>query len=81
MTDWYSTFDAVFFLSGATIFCGGLGVMLNYCFKSKCNEFSILGPHGLFYIERNVVAENEETEMELKHTPHIPASRRGSAIV
>jgi hypothetical protein len=55
--------------------------MLNYCFKSKCNEFSILGPHGLFYIERNVTAENDETKMKLEHTPQIPASRRGSGVV
>ena len=74
MTDWTSTFDAVSFLSMSTIFCGGLGVMLSYCFKSKCSEFEICSARGLFVIVRDVGAENEETKMELEHPP----SRRQS---
>lgn len=72
-SDW-TTFNAVFFLSMASIFCGGLGVMLSYCFKSKCSEFEICSARGLFVIKRDVEAENEETKMELEHPP----IRRGS---
>ena len=67
-----STFNAVFFLSGGTILCGGLGVLLSYCFKSKCSEFSICGDKGLLHIVRDVIAENEETKIELEHLPRIP---------
>jgi hypothetical protein len=65
-----STFNAVFFLSGATIFCGGLGVLMNYCFKSKCRECIICG--GMLHIIRDIQAENEETKMELDHIPRPP---------
>lgn len=62
-----STFNAVFFLSGATIFCGGLGVLFQFCFKSKCRECIICG--GLIHIIRDVQAENEEMKMEIDHIP------------
>ena len=64
---WYDVFNAVFFLSSATIACAGLGVLLNFCFKSKCSEFRICSKYGLIYIRRDVDAENEETELELTH--------------
>ena len=66
---WYNTFDAVFFLSTGTIICTGLGVLLNYCFKSKCSEFSICGKNGLIYVKRDTDAENEEIKIEMDHIP------------
>ena len=78
-SDW-TTFNAVFFLSMASIFCGGLGVMLSYCFKSKCSEFEICSPRGLFVIVRDVVAENEETKMELEHPPSRRTSNANSIV-
>lgn len=82
MSDWTSTFNAVFFLSGSTIVCGGVGVILSYCFKSKCSEFGFCGPGGCFYIKRNVEAENVELQMELDHIPAQvqPPSRRESMV-
>ena len=81
MSDWTQTFNAVFFLSGSTILCGGIGVILSYCFKSKCSEFGFCGPGGCFYIKRDVLAENEETKMELDHNPQLrPPSRRESMV-
>lgn len=71
MTDWTTTYDAVFFLSGASILFGGLGVMLSFCFKSKCSQFTCCGPNGCIYILRDVDAENEETKMELDHIPTV----------
>ena len=82
MSDWYSTFDAVFFLSVGTVLCGGLGVLLSFCFKSKCAEFALCSGHGCIYLRRDVDAENEETKMELDHAPGIrtptPADWNGS---
>ena len=78
-SDW-TTFNAVFFLSMASIFCGGLGVMLSYCFKSKCSEFEICSPRGLFIIKRDVEAENEETKMELEHPPSRRQSNANSIV-
>ena len=58
MSDWYLTFNAVFFLSLGTIVCGGVGVLLS--FKSKCSECVVCGKDSFFFLERDVEAENEE---------------------
>jgi hypothetical protein len=68
---WYDTFNAVFFLSSASILCGGLGVLLTYCFKSKCSEFSICGKNGFIYVKRDTDAENEEIKIEMDHIPRV----------
>lgn len=65
---WYDTFDAVFFLSLGSIIYGGLGVTLSYCFKSKCNDFTLC--YGMVHVERNVLAENEESKVEMEHQRH-----------
>lgn len=69
MNDWTTTFDAVFFLTAGTLLCGGVGVLLGFCFKSKCAEFALCSGRGCIYVRRDVDAENEETKMELEH-PH-----------
>ena len=61
--EWWNEFNAGFFLGTGGI----IGVILAYCFKSKCSEFSICGTAGLIHIVRDVQAENEETKMELEH--------------
>ena len=78
MSDWYLTFNAVFFLSLGTIVCGGVGVLLSFCFKSKCSECGLCSQQGCFYLKRDVQAENEESKMELEH---MPSPRRDSFIV
>jgi hypothetical protein len=64
--EWYIEFNAVFMLSAGTILCGGLGVLLNFCFRSKCSEFRLCSRHGLFYMRRDVDAENQELAVELE---------------
>ena len=76
MADWFATFDAVFFLTAGTVVCGGLGVLLSYCFKSKCAEFALCSSHGCIYLRRDVEAENAETKMELDHIPMHTAGTR-----
>lgn len=61
MTKWTDEYDSVFFISIATIFTGFCGIMLKYCFRSKCSKFSCCG----LTIERNVEAELEEQRIEL----------------
>ena len=77
MSEWYVTFNAVFFLSLGTIVCGGVGVLLSFCFKSKCSECGLCNREGRFYLKRDVQAENEESKMELEH---MPSPRRDSFI-
>ena len=78
MSDWYLTFNAVFFLLLGTIVCGGVGVLLNFCFKSKCSECGLCSQQCCFYLKRDVQAENEESKMEIGH---MPSPRRESYIV
>lgn len=55
---WIETYDAVFFISLATILVGALGVSAKYCLKSKCEHFSCCW--GLFTIDRRVDLEVQE---------------------
>jgi hypothetical protein len=55
---WIDTYDAVFFISLATIIVGALGVSAKYCLKSKCEHFSCC--YGLFTIDRRVDLEVQE---------------------
>ena len=78
MSGWYNTFNAVFFLSLGIIVCGGVGVLLSFCFKSKCSECGLWSQQGCFYLKGDVQAENDESKMELEH---MPSPRRDSFIV
>ena len=77
ISDWYNTFNAVFFLSLGIIVCGGVGVLLSFCLKSKCSQCVVCGKDS-FFLKRDVQAENEESKMELVH---MPSPRRDSFIV
>jgi hypothetical protein len=55
---WIDTYDAVFFISLATIIVGAFGVSAKYCLKSKCEHFSCCW--GLFSVDRRVDLEVQE---------------------
>jgi hypothetical protein len=55
---WIDTYDAVFFISLATILVGAFGVSVKYCLKSKCEHFSLCC--GLLNIDRRVDLEVQE---------------------
>jgi hypothetical protein len=69
---WIETYNAVFFISLATILVGAFGVAVKYCLKSKCEHFSLC--YGLLKIDRRVDLETQEhiREIELGITdePH-----------
>ena len=48
---------------------GGVGVLLSFCFKSKCSECVVCGKDSCFFFKRDVQAENEESKMEMEHMP------------
>ena len=53
--------DSVFWLTLGGLFFAFLGVVLKYCFKSKCRKVLCC----CFYIERDIEAEIEEQKLEL----------------
>ena len=55
---WYTTFDAVFWITITTIITGSIGLALKYCLKSKCDNVSCCW--GGLAIHRNIDAEKEE---------------------
>lgn len=55
---WYTTFDAVFWITITTIITGSIGLALKYCLKSKCDNVSCCW--GGLAIHRNIDAETEE---------------------
>ena len=65
MSDWSSTYNAVFFISLATLIFGFLGLIVRYALKSKCEHFKCC--FGLFEIDRRVDLEVQEemAQMEL----------------
>lgn len=66
MGDWKSTFDAVFFVSIATLICGVIGLIIKICLKMKCETVSLCC--GLIQVQRRVDLEVEEeiTALELQ---------------
>jgi hypothetical protein len=65
MSDWYDTFDSVFWLSLSVGIFGFLGIAIKSCLKSKCSDTSICW--GMFNIKRDTQAELEENEFEIDH--------------
>jgi len=61
MSDW-EEFNAVFWITIATIVVGGFGLSVKYCLKSKCEHLNLC--FGLIVIDRRVDLEIEE-EMKL----------------
>jgi hypothetical protein len=77
MTNWSETFDAVFFISIATLFVGLLNTIIQKCYQSKCENFSICW--NFINVRRRVDLEiqSEIRQMELDHehaTPTVPAA-------
>ena len=64
-TQWMTTYDAVFFISLATLLVGFFGLLVRYALKSKCEHFSCC--FGAFVIDRRVDLEVQEelAQMEL----------------
>jgi len=65
MSEWYSTFNSVFWLSLSVGIFGCSGVVLRYCIKSKCSDCSLC--YGLIEIKRDTQAELQESEYEIDH--------------
>ena len=65
----YDTFNSAFFLSLATLLCGGFYYLINSCYRSKCAEVNIC---GILIIKRDIKQENESQD-------YIP-SRRNSIV-
>ena len=70
---WIETFDAVFFISVATLMVGLLKYSFDKCFQSKCESFNFCC--GFFEVKRRVDLEiqSEIRALELNHdeTQHI----------
>jgi hypothetical protein len=60
-----STFNAVFFLSLATMILGSFGLIIRYSLRSRCVKCSFC--YGLVNITRDVQAELEAEQLELEH--------------
>ena len=63
---WIQTFDAVFFVTIATILIGFFGLIVKYCLKSKCEDISFCW--GCCNIKRRVDLEVQEEMKELELT-------------
>lgn len=57
-TDWKQTYDAVFFVSIATLICGILTGLIRMCIKLKCETVSLC--FGLIKVDRRVDLEVQE---------------------
>jgi len=55
---WYGTFDAVFFITIATLLTGTFGLLIKYCLKSKCENIDFC--FGLIRVKRRVDLEIKE---------------------
>ena len=41
MSNWFSEFDSVFWITLATLLTGSIGLSVKYCLKSKCENVSV----------------------------------------
>ena len=77
MSDWYDTFDSVFFITLSAALFGFLGICIKGLLKSKCSDTDLC--YGLIKIKRDTVAEVEENEFEIEHgvgpQPPTPSNR------
>ena len=51
--------NGLFFLSVLTLICGGCGLAIRYCYRSKCKNFECCGVK----VTRDVETEKEEDMM------------------
>jgi hypothetical protein len=61
---WYKEFNAVFWITLATLLTGSLGLAIKFCLKSKCEHFSVC--FGILKIDRRVDLEVQEEMKELE---------------
>lgn len=61
MSDWYQTFDGIFWMSLATLISGSVAFGIRYCLKMKCEQIKCCC--GCISIKRNIELEVKE-EME-----------------
>lgn len=68
--EWSNTFDAVFFISIATLFVGLIKYSMDKCLQSKCEEFSLCW--NFFSVKRRVDLEiqQEMKSLELHAIEH-----------
>ena len=57
--------DSYFWLTLATIFFGGVGLITKYAYKSKCKSVQMC----CLKIERDIEVEEREDIEEMKHPP------------
>ena len=68
MSDLTGGIDSYFYLTLATIFFGGVGLITRYAYKSKCKEFQC----GCIKIIRDIeVEEREDAISAMKGSPSI----------
>ena len=63
---WTETYDAVFFITLATLLTGSISLAFKYCLKSKCEHFICC--YGLINIDRRVELETEIEERQEEKT-------------
>lgn len=61
---WIEEYNAVFFISLATIIVGAFGVSVKYCLKSKCEHLNLCC--GLLVVDRRVDLEVQEEMKEIE---------------
>lgn len=75
---WYDEFNSVFFTGIATMFLAGIGLLVRYAFRSKCDNinfcFGCISIHRRVELEVTEADENEyqpednnETDEEFKN--------------
>jgi hypothetical protein len=77
---WYGTFDSVFFITGATLIVGMVGMCARLAYKSKCSDIDVCW--GAIKIKRDVAQEDRiPTPVDVETgTPPTPLAidRRGT---
>jgi hypothetical protein len=76
--NWYQTFDAVFFVTVATLFVGLLKVAFDKCVESKCENFSMCW--DFIRVKRRVDLEMEEHIRTLEIKRQMQPSAEETAI-
>ena len=59
---WYDEFNSVFFTGIATMIVAGIGLLVRYAFRSKCDNINLC--FGCINIHRKVELELEEPEAD-----------------
>ena len=68
-----STFDGIFFLSLATLVCGGVGLMIKTIYKIKCSEVKCCC--GCLELKRDV---DDEMKIDMERGEEVEKAKRSS---